>query len=110
MTSEAREALGSKLVEFEGALQDRTIMRSITVVNEPLDVIEMEGLLLPEEYFSVYNMNATERERLAALKQILRSTEIPDVAKDSIILILAVFNMRCFGVSSHNPERFIERA
>lgn len=97
LSSKAREALGSNLDKFEKALQDRSIMDVITVVNGPLDVIATEDLLLPEEYYSVFNMNSTESARLAQMKQLLTSGELTQAAKDSIILILAVFNMHMLG-------------
>lgn len=110
LTSKAREALGLELGAFERAVQDRSIMNVITVVNGPLDIILSEKLLLPEEYYCVYNMNSTEGARLSELKRLLKSHEIPEVTKDSIVFILAVFNMHRFGVFSHNPERFLEKA
>lgn len=107
LSAKAHEALGSKLDDFEMALQDGSIMDMITVVSRALDVIMIEGLLLPDEFFSVYNMNQTESERLYQLKQLLRSSELPQVAKDSIILILAVFNMHNFGVFESDPTKFL---
>lgn len=110
LSPEARKALGSNLSRFEKALEDRSIMDLITVVTGPLDVIAAENLLLPEEYYSVYNMNSTESTRLCQLKRLLGSSELPEVTKDSVILILAVFNMCSFGGFSHDPTRFLENA
>lgn len=87
-----------------------SIMDVITVVNGPLDVIATEDLLLPEEYYSVFNMNSTESARLSQMKQLLRSSELTQATKDSIILILAVFNMHTFGVFGCDPTKFLEHA
>lgn len=108
MSAKAHRALGSKLADFEMAVRDGTIMDTITVVSRALDVIMIQGLLLPDEFFSVYNMNQTESERLYQLKQLLRSSDLPQVAKNSIILILAVFNMHNFGVfEKEDPTQFL---
>ncbi|CAI5654297.1 unnamed protein product [Oreochromis niloticus] len=110
LSSKAREALGPNLEEFKNAVRDRSILHHITDVNGPLDFIQSEGLLLPEEYYNVYNMQKDERGRFSEIKQLLRSSVLPKVAKDSILLILAAFNMHSFGVLTRDPERFLEKA
>lgn len=58
----------------------------------------------------MYNMQKDERGRFSEIKQLLRSSVLPKVAKDSILLILAAFNMHSFGVLTRDPERFLEKA
>ncbi|KAL3997049.1 hypothetical protein ACER0C_009706 [Sarotherodon galilaeus] len=108
LTHTAERMIGSTLPAFNRAVRDRSFLDKITIVDGALDVMTQEVLILPDEYYSIYNMNKGTPGKVRALRKLFGCPTVPDEAKASISLILAVYNLHIFGIFTDDPYSLLE--
>lgn len=97
--------IGSTLPRFQRAVRERSFLDKITTVDDAVDLMVQEQLILPDEEYMLYHMYETTEGKVGALRCLFECPQLPDEAKASISLILAVYNLHAFGIF---PERWLE--
>ncbi|CAI5670335.1 unnamed protein product [Oreochromis niloticus] len=112
LTGAAELMIGSTLPRFQRAVRERSFLDKITTVDDAGDFMVQERLILPDEEYMLYYMcDSTEgkaaviKNKVDVLRKLFGCPTVPDEAKDSISLILAVYNLHAFGIF---PERWLE--
>ncbi|KAL4009143.1 hypothetical protein ACER0C_002995 [Sarotherodon galilaeus] len=105
LTGAAELMIGSTLPRFQRAVREHSFLDKITTVDDAVDLMSQERLILPDEEYMLYYMHESTEGKVGALRSLLECSQVPDQAKASISLILAVYNLHAFGIF---PERWLE--
>ncbi|CAI5677813.1 unnamed protein product [Oreochromis niloticus] len=108
LTHAAERALGSTLPTFHRAVRDGSFLDNITRVDAAVDIMVQEELILPDEQYMLYHINKTTAGKVRAIRCLFRCPTVPDEAKASIALILAVYNLHAFGIFTNDPDGLLE--
>ncbi|CAI5697399.1 unnamed protein product [Oreochromis niloticus] len=108
LTHAAERALGSTLPTFHRAVRDGSFLDNITRVDAAVDIMVQEELILPNEQYMLYHINKTTAGKVRAIRCLFRCPTVPDEAKASIALILAVYNLHAFGIFTNDPDGLLE--
>ncbi|CAI5677932.1 unnamed protein product [Oreochromis niloticus] len=110
LTHAAKHMVGPTLptFTFHDVVRNRSLLDIIMTVDKPLDIMVREELILPEEQYMLYHMFESTEGKVRALRELFGCPTVPDEAKASISLILAVYNLHIFGIFTDDPYSLLE--
>ncbi|KAL4009141.1 hypothetical protein ACER0C_002993 [Sarotherodon galilaeus] len=108
LTHAAEHALGSTLPTFHRAVRDTSFLDKIMIVDAAVNIMVQEELILADEQYMLYHMHKTTAGKACALRYLFGCPTVPDEAKASISLILAMYSLHTFGIFTNDPDSLLE--